>query len=418
MPAHPRITTPAALCAALALAGAAQAGAPHIDPAEDEDWFGSPERFLFWTAEQKVAGFRNIAAIFPTRTIEAGPSAQPGSLDPTAEHPSPLPPAATSISRLVFRAGGEALTITRFMERNHVVGLIAVRDGRVLLERYGAGNGQDTLWVSFSVAKSVVAMLIGAAIKDGYIESAQEKVTDYLPRLKGSAYDDVTIANLLQMSSGVAWNEDYADPASDVNTTPPNLVQLYRMLADKPRVAKAGGKFNYNTAETNLVGAVLRAAIGNNLATYLSHKVWRPFGMQAPATWMTHGPEGGELGGCCISATLRDYARIGLFALSGGTLSNGERVLPEGWMAASTAPASSFAGYGYLWWLHPDGSYDALGIFGQSIHIDPARRLVVAMHGAWPTAVGNRFDNRRLAFLTALKRSVDGRRAAPAHEGG
>lgn len=414
MPAHLRIASAAVLCSALALAGGAQAGAPFLDPAEDEQWFGPPERFLFWSAEQNVAGFRNIGSIFPTRTIGAGPSPQPGSLPAAGGHPSPLPPAITPISRLVIHAGGEALNIDGFMDRNHVVGLIAVQDGRVLLERYGAGNSQDSVWVSFSVAKSVVAMLIGAAIKDGYIESVQEKVTDYLPRLKGSAYADATIANLLQMSSGVAWNEDYADPASDVNTTPPNLVELYKMLAAKPRVAEAGEKFNYNTAETNLVGAVLRAAIGNNLATYLAHKVWRPFGMQAPATWMTHGAEGGELGGCCISATLRDYARIGLFALSGGILPDGERVLPEGWMEASTVPARGFAGYGYLWWLHADGSYEALGIFGQSIHIDPARRLVVAAHSAWPTAVGDEFHNRRLAFLAALKRSVDRQPGVPA----
>lgn len=380
---------------AVAIAGAALAGPPHVNPAEDARHFGTPEAFLFWSAEQKIAGFRNIASIFPTRVIAAGTSA------------TPLPRAAAPIEALRFEAAGKPLDIDGFMAANHVVGLIAVQDGQLLLERYAAGNTEDSLWVSFSVAKSVVAMLVGAAIQDGYIESTQEQVTDYLPRLRGTAYDDVSIADLLQMSSGVAWNEDYADPASDVNTMPPNLVDLYRRLATKERVGTAGERFNYNTAETNLVGAVLRAAIGNNLATYLAHKVWRPFGMQAPANWMTHGPDGGELGGCCISATLRDYARIGLFALADGVLPNGRRVLPEGWMAASTTPAPGYAGYGYLWWLNGGGRFDALGIFGQSIHVDPARRLVVVTHSAWPTAIGDEFDKRRQAFLAALARHLE-----------
>ena len=386
------------LCLALgavALAGAAFGGPPHVDPAEDAGHFGSPEAFLFWSAGQKVAGFRNIASIFPTRVIAAGDAA------------SPLPPAATPIEQLRFEANGEPLDIDGFMERNHIVGLMAVRNGRVFLERYAAGNDEHSVWVSFSVAKSVVAMMVGAAIQDGFIESAQEQVTSYLPRLAGTAYDDVTIADLLRMSSGVAWNEGYADPTSDVNTMPPNLVDLYHALATKERVGTAGERFNYNTAETNLVGAVLRAAIGNNLATYLAHKVWRPFGMQAPANWMTHGPDGGELGGCCISATLRDYARLGLFALADGVLPNGERVLPEGWMAESISPAPGYAGYGYLWWLQAGGQFDALGIFGQSIHIDPARHLVVVTHSAWPTALGDEFDERRAAFLAALAQHFD-----------
>ena len=215
------------LCLALsavALAGGAFGGPPHVEPADDARHFGPPEAFLFWSAEQKVAGFRNIASILPTRVIAAGDAA------------SPLPPAATPIEQLRFEANGEPLDI------------------------------------------------------DGF---------------------------------------------------------------------------------------------------------------------MTHGPDGGELGGCCISATLRDYARIGLFALADGVLPNGERVLPEGWMAESISPAPGYAGYGYLWWLQAGGQFDALGIFGQSIHIDPARHLVVVTHSAWPTALGDEFDERRAAFLAALAQHLD-----------
>ena len=377
----------AIVVASIALPG--HAGAPYVDPATDEDHFGPPTRFLFWTPKQKVAGFRNIASIFATRTIQAG------------EEALPLPVGRRPLHRLTYRVNGTTFDLDDFMDHNHIVGLIAVKDGMIRLERYAAGNDENSLWVSFSVAKSVVSMLVGAAITDGFIESVDEPVTDYLPRLKGSAYDETSIRDLLQMASGVAWNEDYADPNSDVNNLPANLVDLYRMLRAKERVAAAGEAFNYNTAETNLVGTLLRAAIGNNLAAYLQHKLWMPFGMQADANWMTHGVGGGELGGCCISATLRDYARIGLFALADGVLADGTRVLPEGWMRSSIEPSRAFAGYGYLWWLE-DGPYSALGIFGQTIYVDPARNLVVATHSAWPTAIGDAFYAHQGAFISAL----------------
>ena len=383
------------VCTFVALAGAAHAEAPYVDPQDDAAHFGDPGRFLFWEPEQKVAGFRNIASIFPTRRIEAS-----GEI-------LALPDSEAPITELTYEFEGESLGIDDYLDRGNVVGLIAVQDGKVLLERYAAGNDASSLWVSFSVAKSVVSMLVGAAIGDGYIESVDEPITAYLPRLKGSAYDDVTIGNLLQMASGVAWNEDYADPASDVNTMPPNIVGLYGMLSGKSRVGPAGAKFNYNTAETNLVGAVLRAAIGNNLATYLTHKVWQPFAMESDAYWMTHGPGGGELGGCCINATLRDYARIGLFALANGTLADGTRTLPEGWMQASTTPSEGFEGYGYLWWLWPEGQYRALGIFGQTIAVDPKRRTVIVTHSAWPVAVGQPFGRHRDAFMEALAGAVE-----------
>ena len=390
----------APLCAAfLAFAGATHAELPYVDPSEDAAHFGDPARFLFWEPKQKVAGFRNLVSIFPARKVEAGGAVLA------------LPDAAAPITELTYEFEGESLGIDDYMARGHVAGLIAVQDGEILLERYAAGNDAASPWVSFSVAKSVVSMLAGAAILDGYIASVDEPVTAYLPRLKGSAYDDVTVENLLQMASGVQWNEDYADPTSDVNTTPPTLVGMYGMLAGKERVGEAGALFNYNTAETNLVGALVRAAIGNNLATYLTHKMWQPFGMEADAHWMTHGPGGGELGGCCINATLRDYARIGLFALTGGVLADGTRVLPDGWMQASTARSKGSDQYGYLWWLWPEGQYRALGIFGQTIAVYPDRNLVIATHGAAPTAVGGPSSRHREAFFAALVAHLDARAA-------
>ena len=173
--------------------------------------------------------------------------------------------------------------------------MLVIKDGQIVYERYGLGNTENSVWGSYSVAKSVTSMLIGAAIRDGYIASVDEKISDYLPRLKGSSYDQSTIRNVLQMSSGVQWDEDYADPGSDINQKGWwQTLGSYEYLRTKPRESVPGDVFNYNTAETNLVGTLLRFAVGNNLATYLEEKIWRPFGMESDANWMLTELGGGE----------------------------------------------------------------------------------------------------------------------------
>jgi len=349
---------------------AANAEAPFVDPADDHQHFGDPDEVLFWTPEQQVAGYRNSDKIFDTRRIEAGASVHP------------LPYAKVDLGDVEFELGDASMTVDEYFEKQSVAGLLVIKDGRILYERYGLGNTADSTWISYSVAKSVVAMLIGAAIQDGYIEGVHEKVTRYLPRLKGSSYDQSSIANILQMASGVEWNEDYADPESDVASVSWDTLDLFEHLGNKPRLAEPGEVFNYNTAETNLAGTLLRSAIGNNLATYLSEKIWKPFGMESDATWNLTEPGGGEFGGCCINATLRDYGRIGLFALADGRLADGTQVLPEKWMKESTMPSKAYDGYGYFWWLEGDGVFGASGIFGQAIHIDRDEKLVIALHSA------------------------------------
>jgi CubicO group peptidase (beta-lactamase class C family) len=281
---------------------------------------------------------------------------------------------------------GGSLTVADYLERQSVAGLLVIKDGAIVYERYRLGNDRDTRWISYSVAKSVVSMLVGAAIRDGYIASVDEKVSDYLPRLKGSAYDQATLRDILQMASGVAWDETYDDPQSDVNQAGWSTLALYDYLDDKPRSGAPGTTFNYNTAETNLVGNLLRAAIGNNLSTYLEQKIWQPFGMESDASWNLSEAGGGEFGGCCINATLRDYGRLGLFALNNGRLSDGTPVLPKTWMADSTTPSKGAPYYGYLWWLREGGAYQASGIFGQGIYIDPGNNMVIALHSARPDA--------------------------------
>ncbi|MDH4125170.1 MAG: beta-lactamase family protein [Gammaproteobacteria bacterium] len=385
---HPRI--PLTLLILNLLLTPVRADAPFIDPADDAANFGAIDNILFWTVPQKIAGFRNMPQLTPTRSIAA------------SQDPYPLPYKLADLSGLAFGFKDRELTLDDYMRRHNVAGLLVIKDGFVVYERYELGNTAESRWMSWSVAKSVTSLLLGAAIRDGYIKSVGEKVSDYLPRLKDSSYDEVTIRALLQMSSGVAWNEDYADPESDINTINWDTLSVYEALRHKPRVAPPGAVFSYNTAETNLVGTLLRAAIGNNLSAYLEEKIWQPFGMEFSASWNLTEVGGGEFGGSSLNATLRDYGRIGLFVLRNGELRDGTAVLAEGWIAESTTASTGLAAYGYLWWLRGGGVFAASGIFGQAIHIDPEHKLVIAQHSAREAANAPADWALQAAFFAAL----------------
>ncbi len=360
-----------------------------------------PAGFLFWTPAQQDVGYRNIEKIFPTRTIKAG------------SHTYPLPVAANPIDvRYDFQ--GKPFDTAAFMAENHVSGLLVIKDGQIVLERYGLGREPTDRWTSFSVGKSVTSTLVGAAIKDGTIKSLDAMVTDYIPGLKGSSYDGVTIRNLLTMTSGVKWNEDYADPKSDVNLFaqgapgPDGENPIVAYMAKLPRESAPGTKFVYKTGESDLLGVLLAKAIKKRPADYLSERIWAKFGMEQDAVWMLD-QSGEELGGCCISMTLRDYGRFGLFMMSGG-MADGTSVLPADYVVEATKKQvqSDFGplGYGFQWWIHRDGSYEAIGIFGQSIYVNPARKLVVVTNSAWPEADAEKYYVAHAVFVAAVESGI------------
>lgn len=392
-----RVTKRAGLGVLVALTACAPADSA---PASDSDVgsavaLGAPDSLLFWRGEQQIEGYRNIDRVFPTRVIEAGDAAYP------------LPDRLVDFSGLTFEAGGETYDIERFVEESSIVGLLVLKNGEVALERYEDGNHIDTKWVSYSISKSVVSMLVGAAMRDGYITDLDVSVAEYLPALEGGAYEPVTIRHALQMASGVQWNDAYDDPDGDINASlTGGTLTLLEALGSRERVAEPGTRWNYNTGETHLLATVLRAAMGNNLSEYLSSEIWRPFGMEADANWMLVEPDGGEHGGCCFSATLRDYGRLGLFAMGGGRLPDGEEVFIDGWMEDATSPSPANPGYGYLWWLQPGGAYAAIGIFGQMIWIDPATNVVVVTHSAWPAATP--YFGQGYAFAAAARDLLGG----------
>jgi CubicO group peptidase (beta-lactamase class C family) len=371
----------------------------YIDPADDEKYFGAPEDLLTWTPEQQIAGYRNIEKIGPARLV------------PASTAPLSLPRDERDLGTIQIDGEFEeepfSLTVDEFFERQRVAGLLVIRNGAIIHERYGLGNTESSRWVSFSVTKSVVSLLYGAAIRDGYIANVDEKVSDYLPRLQGSSYDQASIKTLLQMASGVTWNEDYSDPESDISTATWETLALYEFLAGKPRAAPPGEVFNYNTAETNLSGNLLRAAIGNNLSVYLHQKIWQPFGMEADAWWPLTEEGGGEFGGCCLAATLRDYGRIGLFALAQGHLSDGTQVLREGWIEESITPSEGADFYGYYWWLSDEDAYRAAGIFGQAIYVNPVNNVVIALQSALETASNQKDWAIQAAMLQAVNAALE-----------
>lgn len=296
------------------------------------------------------------------------------------------------ISGLQLTLSGDLDT---YFKQQHLAGLIVLSGGEVRLEKYAKGLNSESNWSSFSIAKSVSSTLVGAAIKDGYIKSTDDLVTDYIPELKGSAYDNVTIRHLLTMTSGVKWNENYSSPKSEVakfirhkpKTGSNSTISFMRTLTRKHPV---GTRFNYSTGETNLVGVLLRKATGKSLSAYLSEKIWIPYGMESDAIWALDQDDE-EIGGCCISARLRDYARFGQFIMDGAKI-NGVSIVPEGWIETATTSRHVFAehqGYGYLWWTYPNQTYIAKGIFGQQIAISPEHDYLIVTLSNWPTATGN-----------------------------
>lgn len=354
---------------------------------------------LFWSVEQRDAAFRSMDALpvlAETRTIAAG------------EETFPLP------EGLPLEIDYDLDT---YFENQRTSALVIVHDGKIVLERYGLDFGPDGKWTSFSVAKSLTSTMVGAALQDGAIESIDDPVTKYIDGLEGSPYEEVSIKQLLTMTSGVRWNEDYTDPQSDValfneHQAEDGLDVTVSYMRTLPREAPAGEKWVYKTGETNLIGVLVSEATGKPLAEYLSEKVWKPFGMQQDATWLL-GATGHEISGCCIQAATRDMARFGLFVMADGVI-DGTRVVPEGWFAEGTRKQADIGfpgkGYGYQWWTNDDGSFAAQGIFGQGIFIDPARKLVIASNSNWPTATNpETVGAERERFYQAVQAAIDTR---------
>jgi CubicO group peptidase (beta-lactamase class C family) len=392
----------AALIAGSVIAKAQQA-APVREPAS------RAAAILTWSAAKREQYIAAMDSLFLTRTVRAG--SRPHVLD----RGRPLP---------AFEGDAQRQYVDRFIESQRVRGLLVLQDGRVRLERYARPYGPHTRWNSFSVAKSITSTLVGAAMKDGYIRSLDDPVTSYINALRSSAYDEVTVRQLLTMTSGVKWNEDYTDPKSDVarmyaKPPDPGLDMTVSYVRRLPREAAPGTKWVYKTAETNLVGVLVAEATGKRLAEYLSEKIWRAYGMERDAEWMIDDV-GHEQGGCCLAVTLRDSGRFGQFILEGARV-QGKAIAPEEWLLDATRTQFSIgdrSGYGYQWWTRDDGTFEGRGIYGQTLHIDRSRHLVIVINSATEQPTDRASGQARQEFIGAVRTALDREtRKAAAHSG-
>jgi len=357
---------------------------------------------LSWTPEQTITNFKHLDRLFPVRTVPHGAS--------TLELPNdkPIDP--------IVPLEDQRLTVDQLMDAYRVTGVIALHHGRIVLERYAHGRTAQDRWFSASAAKSVTSTLIGAAIRDGLIGSIDDPITRYIPELKTvPAFDGVTLRHLMTMSSGLNYNENLTDTTSDIALSYGGEVidgrsPIVTYAMKLTRAHPPGTVEVYKTIDIDLLGIALsRVLKGRTLSDYLSEKIWRPAGMEADANWMID-KAGIERGGCCISATLRDYARFGLF-IARGDLGPAGTVLPAGWIDEARKPAwpvtDNGSGYGWCWWVRQDGGYEALGAYGQSVTIYPKDDVVIAINAASRDPSG--FGIARWKLLEALRAAAVGR---------
>jgi CubicO group peptidase (beta-lactamase class C family) len=358
------------------------------------------------TPQNAPATFRNADRIGPIRPfVRAGTAAVP------------LPAHSRSLRSLSYTHDGRRSTVQEFMDRTRNGGLLVLKGGAVAFESYGLGNTATSRWTSFSVAKSLTSTLYGAAIEARALDNLDLAVHTVLPSLVGSAYDGATIRQLLRMTSGVRWLEDYASPTSDIMAMS-NVVLSQRpgalldYVATRPRASAPGTRWNYSSGETFVLGAVLSTLTGQRLSQLVTQWIWSRAGMEADGYWLLEAPDALELAAGNFSATLRDYGRLGLFVLREGQI-GAQRLLPSGWRDLAGRPDTALTepgrllsgyglGYGYQWWSLPNSSaFTAQGIFGQFLYVDPAEELVAVVWSAWPTPNHGAFEAETYTMLAA-----------------
>lgn len=287
--------------------------------------------------------------------------------------------------------GGKATTLDAAMRDLRMNAILVMRDGKIIKEVHRNGGDERTRYIGYSMSKSWISMLFGIAQSQGKIGGVDDPVTKYLPELKGTAYDKVTLRNLLTMRAGTSWREDYSpgsalDKLRDASTNAETA--YYEDIAkDLTSVAAPGSTFNYSTVETELVGKILAKVTGKSVSAYMAETIWRPAGMEAPGYWMLQGPSGRqhEWYGAGFAATMRDFARLGQLMLDDGR-ANGRQIVPKAWVDASTR-SDSDKRYFYFWWgVQGVDGFEANGFGSQHVYVDRKTRtvMVVVSYGGPP----------------------------------
>lgn len=320
------------------------------------------------------------------------------------EHYFPVNKMPRSIKPFVFPEGAklalptafshvtESFDTAEFLSSTDTAALLILKDGEILFEDYWLTGQMDRPWLTHSVSKSFISAAVGLAIRDGHIESVDDPISDYVPSFKGSGYNGVAIRDVLQMSSGIKWDETYSDPNSDINRL--GKVMFFgssyddfvaTMVNERPP-----GTYNrYTGMDTQALTALVAETTGQSVADFLTETLWHPLGAENDAFWTTD-KSGRELGLGGFNATARDLAKLGeLYRLNGNW--NGTQILPEDWVEASVTPTAPHLfpgenersahgfGYGYQWWLPEAGSHDftAIGIYNQFVYVSPDSGMVI-----------------------------------------
>jgi CubicO group peptidase (beta-lactamase class C family) len=388
--------------------------------------------YLVWQLQNLFApnwivwNFTHMPELFDTNLIRRGSEAYELERKPQAlpqENSfadNPKPPAdeqANAIALLdtVFNFDGQTTTISDWIKGSGTIGLVVVADNQVAFEQYYQGNRADSQAVSWSIAKSFVSALIGFAVAEGKI-SLQDPVDQHVPLLKGSGFQGVSIQDVLEMSSGIDFSEDYADPDSGINQLGQQIFfgrstnKWIAKLQKKPGLS--GKEFDYISVNTQVLGMVLEAATGQKLSSYMQEKLWSRLGAEADALWLTDA-HGTELGFCGLCMRTRDYARFGLLYLNQGRNLKGEQLLPSQWLHDSVTPRTDDLqpgrklfqdksgvpelGYAYQFWIPQgeEGEFMAIGVYGQFIYVNPARRVVIAKNSAY---IDYKIDGERMEY--------------------
>ncbi|MFK7813101.1 MAG: serine hydrolase domain-containing protein, partial [Maribacter sp.] len=338
-----------------------------------------------FSGKEQVERFKSIEDYFPTREIM--PSSNPIEIPKT--NPIILPK--------TYSFNGKSYKTETLIEETDITGLMILKNDTILFEKYYQENKPEDHTIAWSVTKSFVSALVGIAIEEGHISSINDSVYQYLPELKGSAYEQVSIKNLLQMSSGVSWNEDYSDNDSDINRFGRTLAlgRSFESFVKTLKYDKPQGTYNrYNSSDTQVLGMIISRATGTTVSDYLEKKIWQPLGMQQKGFWVIDN-QGNEFAAAGLSASLVDYAKFGLLFLHKGKM-NDKQILPEEWVSKSITPdaphllpgenknSNNDFGYGYQWWVFDgnEGEYAAMGIYNQLIYINPKRNIIIVKSAA------------------------------------
>jgi CubicO group peptidase (beta-lactamase class C family) len=354
--------------------------------------------------DQLVTSFRRMDEIYPSRVIQADPTAISLSRD-------------VANSDVTFDWLDTNKQVSDWLRESDSTGLMVLHNGRVVHEEYFLEADEETRHTSWSVGKSYVATLIAIAQREGHISSLDQTAEMFAPQFGGTAYGETTLRHLLMMSAGVDFDEDYGNVDSDIRVlfAAPALGQSIDTLVGQVERNRAPGEdLHYVSANTQVLSAVVRGVYRAPLAEIIQTKIWEPLGMAGDASWNQNipGENGHAIGYCCLNARLEEYARFGQFYLQDGVW-DGERILPDGWVEMATRPNADFQaagddsvypprGYGLHFWVpnDHDGEYFMAGVFGQYVWVDERRNIVIARTAADQTW----FDRTResIAAMRAL----------------